>query len=56
MTKERIQELTRYKEFIKNRLEAPIPDKHKDHPNEFRAYLTNELRMVTAKLTEAKLQ
>jgi len=55
MTKERLNDLESYKEFIKGRMSSDVPDKHKRHPETFKAYLKHELRLVEEKIQKIKL-
>jgi SMC interacting uncharacterized protein involved in chromosome segregation len=48
--------LVKYANELKAKLESKdIPIKHVNHPNEYREFLTRELKAVTAKLDAAKL-
>lgn len=55
MNKETIKRLSQYKQLLENRLEAPTPEKHKDHPETFKRFLKNEIEAVKAKLDAARL-
>ena len=55
MTKEKLVSLQKYANDLKNRLSSPVPASHAEHPATFKAFLNNELRLVIAKLEEAKL-
>lgn len=54
MTKERVLELEKYRDFIKFRLSEPVPEKHEANPDTFLAYLRHELEMVESKLQRAR--
>lgn len=41
---EKIQSLTKYVEEHKARLAAPVSDKHKSHPEAYKAYLNLEIK------------
>lgn len=56
MTKAKLESLTKYLVDLKNKLTSPIPAKHADSPQTYKAFLRNEIRMVEAKLDEAKLE
>ena len=53
--KQRISELEAYRRFIEDRISSPIPPKHKDRPETFKAYLKRELEMVVSKLERLKV-
>lgn len=55
MTKEKLLSLTKYSEDLKTKLINAIPAKHIGHPDTYKAFLKNELRMVTLKLESEKL-
>lgn len=55
MTKEKIVSLTKYAQELKNRIGDATPIKHKNRATTYKAFLNNELRVVTAKLRAAKL-
>ena len=56
MTKEKMVSLKKYMSDLTNRLESPvIPEKHKGHPEHFKAFLRNEIRMVKQKLDDHAL-
>lgn len=52
--KEKLVRLQRYLDQLTNRLSSPVPDKHKDHPVEFKHFLTNEVRLVKLKIEGMK--
>lgn len=56
MTKEKIVSLTKYLQSLNNRLTSSIPDKHKNHPETFMAFLKNEVEAVSKQLADAKLE
>lgn len=53
--KERIEALQVYKQLIEGRVASPVPEKHIGHPETYRAYLANELRVVTAQIESLKV-
>ena len=55
MTKEKKEKLVKYLNGLKSRLEDGIPNKHKDHPETFLAFLKREIRVVEAQLEAARL-
>jgi hypothetical protein len=55
MTKEKIVNLTTYLNNMINKLNSPIPDKHKNHSDSYRQFLTREIKTVKDKLEAAKL-
>lgn len=56
MTKEKIANLTRYVESLKNRLSSPTPSKHAAHPASYRQFLEREIQVATKQLEDSKLQ
>lgn len=52
--KDKIIKITSYINHITERLSQPTPDKHKDSPKTYKAFLENELRLAKAKLERAK--
>lgn len=55
MSKQKILNLTKYVSDMKNRLTAPLPEKHKDHEKEYKQFLNNEVQMANGKLEALKL-
>ncbi len=55
LTKDKLVSLTKYLEHLKDRLKAPTPPKHANHPDTFRNFLNNEISIVTKQLDAAKL-
>lgn len=56
MTKEKLVSLKKYMTDMTNRLESPnTPEKHKGHPEHYKAFLRNEIRMVKQKLDDHAL-
>lgn len=55
MNKDKLKKLETYKAKIESMLSSPIPEKHKDSPHTFIAFLNNELRIVKAQIEEVKL-
>ena len=56
MTKEKIISLNKYLTGLKDKLTARTPSKHKDHPATYKQFLEREIRAVSLKLDEAKLE
>ena len=54
---EKIASLTKYVNEHKNRLSSPTPEKHKNHPDAYKAYLSLEItkaqRTIDKLLTKA---
>lgn len=55
MTQEKVESLNKYLNNLNDRLNSPVPDKHKNNPDTFKAFLKNEIRLVTNTLEEHKL-
>ena len=55
MTKEKLVKLQRYLDEMTARSKSAIPDKHKDHPAQYKAFLAREIAMVQSQLDAAKL-
>lgn len=56
MKKEKLTSLLMYKLMLEDRLAAGVPDKHKDHPEAYQAFLRHEIEMVSIKVEIAKLE
>ena len=56
MTKEKTQSLQRYVQALKDRLTAPVPAKHKSHPESYHNFLRNEIEFTTNTLEAAKAE
>lgn len=56
MTKEKLIKLTKYMNDLSDKLNASIPDKHKDSPNTYKNFLKHEINLVKSKLEAAKLE
>lgn len=54
MTKEKLVSLKRYLDHLTNRLSSPTPEKHQSHPQTYKAFLENEIRLVSSQLEKAK--
>lgn len=48
--------LERYIASVKDRLAAPVPEKHKGHMKEFKAFLQNDLALTQNRLDNIKLK
>jgi hypothetical protein len=46
MNKDELKRLQIYKAKVKDMLAAGVPDKHKNNPETYLAYLRNELKLV----------
>lgn len=56
MTKEKKLSLEKYKTDLTDKLKSGfVGAKHTNHPESYKNFLKNELRLVTAKLEEEKL-
>lgn len=56
MSKEKLLSLTKYYNELKNRSESKeVPSKHAGSETTYRAYLANEIRMVTSKIETLKM-
>ena len=54
MTKEKMDSLKKYKAELQNKLaDKEIPSKHKGHPESYKTFLTNELKAVSTKISDA---
>ena len=56
MTKEKLISLNKYVSDLQNRLSSPVPAKHKDHPETYKDFLKHEIKMVTDKLEQVRLE
>ena len=57
MTKEKIISLNKYLSNLNDRInDKVVPEKHKGHPDTYRAFLAREIDMVKRQLEEAKLE
>lgn len=54
MTKEKLQSLQKYSDDIRAKLKSAVPSKHVNRQEEYKAFLTRELRLVEAKIHEEK--
>ena len=55
MSKEKLQNLTKYADNVKSKLSSQTPEKHKSHPAEYKQYLERELVATTKKIDALKL-
>lgn len=51
---EKIQSLTKYVEEHKARLAAPVTDKHSNHPEAYKAYLSLEIKKAEKTIEKLK--
>lgn len=56
MTKEKLVNLTNYMNDMIDRLKGNTPEKHKDHPEQYKNFLKHEIELVKAKLDDARLE
>lgn len=57
MTKDKLIKLTKYQSEIKDKLSSTsVPEKHKGHPESYKGFLKNELRLVTNQIEAGKLE
>lgn len=55
MSKESMNKLVKYSNDLKNKLsEKNLPEKHKDHPAQYKIFLERELQGVTNKIESLK--
>ena len=50
MAKDKMSNLVTYQQELKYKLTGPVPTKHTNHPETYKAFLKNELRIVESKL------
>jgi hypothetical protein len=55
MSKEKVMRLQKYATDLKNKLEAPTPEKHKASPKNYKQFLERELQAVTRKIADLAL-
>lgn len=55
MSKEKANKLQKYCDSIKNRLEGTVPEKHKNNPDTYRAFLKNEFDAASKKVADLRL-
>lgn len=55
MSKEKLISITKYANEIKNKLSDVVPSKHKNHANQYKAFLEKELKAANAKVENLKL-
>lgn len=56
MSKEKLISLTKYQSDLKNKADSKeIPTKHINRERQYRDFLSNELRIVTAKIETMKM-
>ncbi len=55
MDKKKLVSLQAYRDKLKDRLAAEVPNKHVGHPDSYKAFLKNELRLIELKIEAAKL-
>lgn len=56
MKDSKLKQLVKYQEVIKQKLEDSTPAKHSSHPETYKAYLANEMRIVTDQINAIKLK
>lgn len=55
MTQEKLKNLSDYSRKLRERLNSPIPKKHLQRPEAYKAFLTRELSITNMKLDLARL-
>ncbi len=55
MTKEQMIALAKYVQVLKDRASTPVPLKHVNRPEAYKAFLQNELKLAQSKLDREKL-
>lgn len=56
MSKEKLTSLVKYQDQLKSKLEAKeLPAKHVNSEATYKAFLSNELRLVTSKIESLKM-
>lgn len=55
MNKDRLNSLLKYATGLKDRLDAPIPEKHKGHPESYKNFLKHEISLAERKIEALKL-
>lgn len=53
--KEKLLSLEVYLTNLKNRLDSPTPEKHLHRPNEYREFLTREIKKTSMKVEDLRL-
>lgn len=56
MTKDKADKLVKYAQELSNKLTSNVSEKHKNHPVEYKQFLTRELQTVNNQLADYKLQ
>jgi len=54
MAKDKLSNLVTYQQELKYKLTGPVPSKHTNHPETYKAFLKNELRIVESKIEQLK--
>lgn len=52
---EKLQSLLKYRADHEARLSAPTPEKHKNHPEDYKNYLKLEIKKVTVTIDKLKM-
>lgn len=52
---EKLQSLLKYRADHEARLSAPTPEKHKNHPEAYKAYLNLEIKKATVTIEKLKM-
>jgi uncharacterized protein YpmS len=55
VSKEKTLSLTKYLSDLKNKLSSQLPEKHKNRECQYKQFLNNEIKTVSAKLEVLKL-
>lgn len=56
ISKEKMKSLRKYLSALKDRKTSELPEKHKNHPKTFHAFLDHEIKMVKEKIEAAELE
>lgn len=54
-SKQRIESLSKYISDLKNKLDSPIPEKHKERASSYYDYLESEIRKASTALESLRL-
>jgi hypothetical protein len=56
MTKDKLEKLNLYLKKMKSKLEDGIPEKHKNRPEQYKAFLEREIKMFKNQIDTALLE
>lgn len=54
MKHDKLEKLNKYATKLKDQLEAPLPKKHLNHPEEYKQFLKRELGTVNSQIEKLK--